>query len=370
MKFTVLTENLNKSLQIAGKAINQRSPLPVLSNILIQTEKGRLKLTASNLQMTIVSYVGAKIDVNGEYTVPARLLMEFVSQVVDEKIEAELKESALHLETKKAKASIVGIPATEFPETQSNTTGLSVKFKSKELMEILQKELFAVAVDEGRPVLTGLYLRFEKGELTIAGTDGFRMTEYKTKVPSFKTADIVECVVPAKAIGDIVKSFSTESEELEVIIVKEKNMLVIKAEDLEAQIRLIEGQYPDYASIIPDEHTTEIRISKAEFASAIKLASIFSRDTGNMIKLVAEGKSFKAFSQPTESGSNVTEMTAEIEGEDLEIAFNARYLLDFVNNIAEDEIIFRATESQKPGLFRVEGLKGYFYLVMPMKVNW
>ena len=196
-------------------------------------------MTASNLQMTIVSYVGAKLDENGEYTVPARLLTDFVNQVVDEKIEAELKESALYLETKKAKANIVGIPAAEFPEVPSNLEGVSVKFKSKDLVDILQKVLFAVALDEGRPVLTGLYFKIDKGQLTLAGTNGFRMTEYKTKVELKEKDSAVECVIPAKAFGDIVKSFAPESADIELVIVSEKNLAVVKAEDLEAQIRLI-----------------------------------------------------------------------------------------------------------------------------------
>jgi DNA polymerase III subunit beta len=371
MIFTVKKEHFSKALQIVGKAVNTRSPLPILSNVFIKTEKGMLKLVTSNLQVTITTKVGAKIDEDGEITVPARIITDFVNQVKDEKIEGKLKDSTLHLQTDSAKAHFSGISASEFPEIPEINTGITLKFKSADLVEILQKVQFAVAVDEGRPVLTGIYLKITKDNMIFACTDGFRMAEYQYKAKNLvEIPEGVECIVPAKSFVEVVKSFASESEELELVINNEKNLVIVKGEDLEAQVRLIEGQYPDYAAIVPEEHTTEISITKSELDNGIKLASIFSRDLGNMVKIIADGEEIKALSQPTESGSNSTIMKGEIEGEDIEIAFNARYLLDFLAIINSEEILLRATEPVKPGLFKIVGMDNYFYLVMPMKANW
>ena len=369
MEFTVLREKLSKGLQTVNRAVNVRSPLAVLSNILIRTEKGRLKITASNLQITISAWVGAKVDKDGEITVPARLLTDFVSQITDEKLNAIVDGSTLKISTAKAKATFMGIPASEFPEISKVEKGVKVELDSKSLLNALQKVQFAVATDEGRPVLTGMYLNLSNSTLTIAGTDGFRMAEYKFKLKE-SVKKPLECVVPARALFDIVKAFSAESKKISLTINLEHNLVFIKIDDMEAHLRMIEGEYPNYSEVVPDEFDTQIKIAKEELTSGIKLASIFSRDMGNMIKIIANKKSIEAISQPTEAGSNSTEMKGEFEGENLEITFNAKYLLDFLTNIPEDEIEFKAGGSTKPGLFNIVGNKNYFYLVMPMKANW
>lgn len=369
MQFTVLQQNFQKGLAIVSRAINNRSPLPVLSNILVKTEKGRIKITASDLQITISSWIGAKVDSDGEITVPAKILTDFVNQLSDEKIELLLDGGTLKVNTEKAKANLTTIPATDFPNLELPEAGNKFTLKSAELVKAISQVQFASAVDESRPVLTGIYLKAEKDILVIACTDGYRMAEYRLKLPE-TVSSAVSCVIPARAFADIVKSFAPKSESIEIVINNDKNAVVVRAEDSEAQLRMIEGKYPDYEAVLPKEFTTEIHVSKNELLNAIKLASIFARDIGNSVKISAVDNNIEAKSQPSEAGSNLSKINGELTGDNIEITFNAKYLLDFLGSIDETEIIFKASDPLKPGLFNIAGQDNYFFLAMPMKANW
>jgi len=207
MKFTILQKNFKQNLDVVGNAINSRTPLPVLSNILIKTEKGRIKLVASDLQVTIATYVGAKIDEDGEITIPAKLLSEFVNQLVDEKITGELESNSLQLTTNKVKAVFSGIPANEFPEVVDiKDSSTKIVLDANKFLESIHKVYFASATDEGRPVLTGVYLKVKGNSLILASTDGFRMSEYKLSL-SKPIKNEFECIVPARIFSTVLKSF-------------------------------------------------------------------------------------------------------------------------------------------------------------------
>ncbi|PIR42778.1 DNA polymerase III subunit beta [candidate division WWE3 bacterium CG_4_9_14_0_2_um_filter_35_11] len=388
MKFTVIRENLSNALNVVSKAVNQRSPLPILSNILIKTEKGMIQLFASDLQMSISASVGAKIDEPGEITVPAKIFIEFVNQVNSDKIDFSLSGAVLKLSTDKVNATLSGIPASEFPVMDRPKKGYEVTLPSDLFSKAIQKVQYVVAIDEGRPVLTGIYFKITKNELVIAGTDGYRMAEYSFGLQNapfgIKEDEVVSCVVPAKAFSENIKAFAGKSNDMTFAIYPENNVVTLKVDDYVAQIRMIDGEYPDYLSVVPSEFSTSIVIDSSEFSNGIKLASIFARDIGNMIKLVIKDGVIESISQPSESGSNITKMSADVEGEDIAIAFNAKYLLDFVSNQSSSgDIIFKTSDPLKPVLFsvnteenyfaegkKINGFKRYFHLIMPMKSSW
>jgi len=370
MKFTVIRSNFLKGLSIVSKAVNSRSALPILSNVLIRTEKGGIKLIASDLQITISVWIGAKIDKDGEAAVPAKVLMEYVNQVSGDKLDGETEGASLHLRSDKSKATFAGINSADFPDVEisDSSNALQLELDSAEFDKAIRLVGFSTAVDEGRPVLTGIYFKVSENTLTLAGTDGFRMAEYKMKLD--KEYDEVKCIVPAKSLLETVKSFSVTSDKIQLSIDSEHNVVGIKASDMQASLRMIEGEYPAYSAVVPSEFTTIMSISAIEFSAGVKLANVFARDTGNMFKISLEGNNIKIYSQPSEAGNNSSELKGEVEGADIEIAFNAKYLLDFFTNVSANEIRFYSTESLKPGLFRVDELENYFYLVMPMKANW
>lgn len=369
MKFTVKQQNLSKSLSILNKAVNQRTSLPLLSNVLIKTEKGRLKLMSSDLLTTISVWIGAKIDEQGEYTIPAKVLTEFVTQIKDDTIDFSLEGSSFKAVTSKAKSNFSGMPASDFPTIEADDSSKSITVKSSKFLDALSKVAFAIATDESRPVLTGIYVRIVEGRLILAGTDGFRMAEHKLDVENLDSAEF-SCIVPGKYFYEIAKSFCANSEDLKISLNETRNVLLISVEDMQAQIRLIEGNYPDYEAIIPDEFTTDVILPSSELSGALKLASVFAKEGGNMVKLSILGSDVEIISQPTESGSNTTNLSAEAKGEDVQIAFNAKYLLDFTNNIGDEEVCIKILESLKPGMFRITSNPDYFYIVMPMRANW
>ncbi len=369
MKFTVKKQNLSKALSILNKAINPRTSLPLLSNILIKTEKGRLKMMSSDLMTTISVWIGAKIDEQGEFTVPAKILTDFVAQLKDDTIDFSLEGSTLKSITTKAKSSFSGMPASEFPTIEADENAKSITVKSKLFLDALSKVSFSVAIDESRPILTGIYVRINEGRLVLASTDGFRMAEYRLDVEETDVKEFA-CVVPGKYLFEIAKSFCSEAEDIRISLNEKRNVILISVEDMQAQIRLLEGNYPDYEAIIPDEFTTDIVLRSEELSNGLKLASVFAREGGNMIKLSVADSNLEIVSQPTELGSNVTDVVSEISGEDIQIAFNAKYLIDFTNNIADDEVTIKLLESLKPGMFRLSNNKDYFYIVMPMRANW
>ena len=372
MKFTILQKNFKQNLDVVGNAINSRTPLPVLSNILIKTEKGRIKLVASDLQVTIATYVGAKIDEDGEITIPAKLLSEFVNQLVDEKITGELESNSLQLTTNKVKAVFSGIPANEFPEVVDiKDSSTKIVLDANKFLESIHKVYFASATDEGRPVLTGVYLKVKGNSLILASTDGFRMSEYKLSL-SKPIKNEFECIVPARIFSTVLKSFLgyVSVETLDLYFNADKNMLSIVVDDMEASFRTIEGEYPDYQSVIPKDFDTTISIEKSEFSNAIKLANVFAKDTGYSVKLVVKDKKVTLASQPTESGTNLVNIDCKVRGDDVTISFNAKYLLDFVNNSDATDLEFKIADSLKPGMLTEKGDDNYWYIVMPMKSTW
>lgn len=372
MKFTILQKNFKKNLEVVGNAVNARTPLPVLNNILIKTEEGRIKLTASDLQVTISTYVGAKIDEEGEITIPSKLLSDFVNQVVDDKIVGELESNSLKLHTDKVKAAFSGIPASEFPESDDiKNFSKKIVLDSKKFSEAINNVYFASAIDEGRPVLTGIYLKVEGKFLILAATDGFRMAESKVLLDE-PVKEGFDCIVPARVLSTVLKSFLNHIsvDTLDLYFNDEKNMLSIVVDDMESSFRTIEGEYPDYQSVIPNEFSTTISIEKSEFANAIKLASVFARDTGYSIKLSIKDKVVTLSSQPTESGTNIVNMDCKVKGEEVTIGFNAKYLLDFVTNSDSQDLELKIDDPLKPGMLTEKGSDDYWYIVMPMKSNW
>lgn len=371
MKITVLRENLLHTLQVAVKVVNARSPLPVLANVLLEAQKGQLLATASDLQSTISLTCGAKVEASGSITVPAKLLLEFVNQVRSEKISFTLDKGILRVVTDTATAKFNTMPASEFPDMPDLKKGIELKVPVKEILTALQMVQFVAAIDEGRPVLTGIYFKMTSNELILAGTDGFRMAEYRIPIKTPKEIAGKSFVVPARVLGDLTKSLVAGIKDLSIKIDNKSNILLIEGEDAKAYLRMIEGEYPDYEAVVPKEFTTEVKISAGALTNAVKLANIFARDMGNMVKFVIDEEHVEVLSQPTELGSNASKIGGDLDGEEIEIAFNAKYLLEFLNNVdSGKELVFKATESTKPGLFNVEEYQNYFYLVMPMKANW
>ncbi len=372
MKFSCLQENLSKGLQVVSKAVPTKGPLPILSNILISAEQGRLKLVATDLETTIITYVNASVDEEGSVTVPARILKEFVTNLSPSTIEAKLDRDILHLTSQKTKSKFNGTSSADFPELPTIDTSVdAIEVDAKEFARAVAVVAFASATDESKPVFTGIFLSFADNILTIASTDGFRLSEkaliLKTVSKEFTT------IIPAKTLSEVTKIFSNATEPLKIIISEDANTAVFQADDTTIYTRILDGQYPDYKRIIPANATLKAQFNEEEFSEAVKLTNIFLKEgDNNTLKIRFDPKGvIRVASLADEQGSHESELAAEIEGEMLEVAFSAKYLLDFLNNVKCPILVFETSGNKSACLLRPQNQvehEGFLHIIMPIQI--
>ena len=375
MKVSCLQENLAKGLSIVGRAVATRSTLPVLSNIMLSTDQSRLKLSATNLEISINCWIGAKVEEEGAITVPARLLSDFVNSLPPERIDMELivRTQTLNLKCARFEANIKGIDAQEFPLIPSITGDYQVSLEPEILREMISQVTLAAATDESRPILTGVLTKFEEKSLTLAAADGFRL--------SVRTAELAEpvpeplsVIIPARALQELSRIASEEEEPITLIIASDRNQALFKASSVELISQLIEGTFPDYRQIIPKSYTTRTVVNTNEFLKAIKVAFFFARDVANLVRIqVVPGGELTPgqvtiMATSAELGDNVGEIDAVVEGEELEIAFNARYLIDVLGVIGSAEVALETTTPTSPAVIKPVGVENFTHIIMPMHI--
>ena len=368
MKFSCLQENLSKGLQTIMHAVPAKSSLPILSNVLIELEKGRLKLSATNLETAVTTYVGASIEEEGSVTVPARLLKDFISNLSPGTINAQVKDDILVISSKTTKSKINGSNSKDFPELPvfpKKSKNLSIE--PTLLNEVISVVAFASGVDTSRPIFTGIYIDYSKDKLVFTSTDGFRLSE-KTITMKGDTEDF-RVVIPAKTLVEVSKIFSTSSESVEFALDQNENLALFRSEDTLIATRVLDGDYPDYKKIIPGEHIIKATFDTIDFSEAVKLTDIFAKEGNSTIKirLDPEGK-IKVTSLSEETGQHESNISAEIEGDLIEIAFNSKYLLDFLNNVKSEKIEFSSNGNISPCTFTPDSQKDFVHIIMPVQI--
>lgn len=368
MKFSCLQENLSKGLQTIMHAVPAKSSLPILSNVLISTDGGRLKLSATNLETAISTYVGASIEEEGSTTIPAKLLKDFVTTLPPGPINAYVKDEILTVSSKNTKSKFNGSSAHDFPELPTFPKKSKIlEFDPAILNEVISLVAFASGTDTGRPVFTGIFLEFSKNKLTFASTDGFRLSEKMITIKS--TVDDFSVVLPAKTLSEVAKIFSSSTEPISFTLNNDENLALFKSEDTLIATRIIDGQYPDYKKIIPTDRVIKADFTTVDFFEAVRLTDIFAKEGNNTIKVRfdPEGK-IKITSLSEETGQHESNFPAEVDGELLEIAFNSKYLLDFLTNIKSENIEFMSNGNLSPCLFKPDNLKDFIHIIMPMQI--
>src|SRR3989304_7205180 len=309
MKITILQSNLNKALGIISRAVSTKSNLEILGCILLKTEGGRLKLSSTNLEIGISYYIGGKVDKNGEIAVPARLFIDYINSLPNKKIEIELEGGIIKLENDGYKSSIKILPSEEFPLIPQTKKEKGFKISKEELKKTIGLTSFAAAVDESRPVLSGIYLSIKEDALTLAATDSYRLAEKKTKIKGKGNAEVI---LPARGLMELSRILEGEGD-VEIFI--DENQALFRTEDLEFTTRLIEGNFPDYKKIIPEASETKVKLNKDEFLNAIKAVSLFSRESTNSINLNVNKKGEIEVSSPeSQSGDSTAVVSAEVDG--------------------------------------------------------
>jgi DNA polymerase-3 subunit beta len=373
VKVSCLQENLAKGLSIVGRAVATRSTLPVLSNVMLATDGARLKLSATNLEIGIVCWVGAKIEEDGSTTVPARLLTDFVNSLPPERIDMELvvRTQTLNLKCARFEANIKGIDAQEFPLIPTAGEDSKISLDPSMLRQMVDQVAFAAATDESRPILTGVLARFQGTQLTLAAADGFRLS-VRTAHLSEPVSEPVTVIVPARALAELSRISGEQEQPIEITITQARNQVLFHMANVDLVSQLIEGNFPDYNQIIPKSYATRTVVSTSDFLKAVKTANIFARDAANIVRVeivpggeLAPGR-VTLTATSAEVGDNVGEIDAVVEGEQVEVAFNAKYLIDVLSVVDAAQVALETTSASSPGVIKPVGSEDFTHVIMPM----
>ncbi|OGN89414.1 MAG: DNA polymerase III subunit beta, partial [Chloroflexi bacterium RBG_13_46_14] len=332
---------------------------------------------ATNLEMAISYWIGAKVEEEGTITVPARLLTEFVASLPNENIDIELssRTKTLSLKCARFEARISGVDAKDFPPIPDINEGIKTKLDVDTLGKGISHVAFAAATEESRPVLTGVDARFNDDQLTLAAADGFRLAVYKLNL-SQPVNQQAEVIIPARTLTELNRMMTDEEEGVDVTINPNKSQALFRMKNTELVSQLIQGTFPQYNQLIPLSHTTRVTVDVADFLRATRTASIFARDGSGIIRLVAGSDGDGAPGKLTisarseEIGDDVGEIDAAVEGEEMKIAFNGKYLIDVLSVLSESQVLLETTNSSSPGVIRPVGSDNYVHVVMPMFVQW
>ncbi len=378
MKLSCTRDNLHQGLAITGGLAGKNTNLPILNNVLIKTEGGSLRLTTTNLETAAACSVRGKVEEEGEITVPAKLFFDYVSLLSNEAVEVVGTADELSISCGDNKTKIKGLAASEFPLVPPAAGGGSFVVPAEALRVALARVLFAVASNESRPELSGVSVQFReiesgKGELVLAATDSYRLAESTLPLVSAPAGASVAAIVPARALAEVARTLSlfkdgAEAPEQATIQLAE-NQAVFTFGSAELTSRTVEGEYPDYTQIIPKDFRSEAVLGRAEFIKAVKTASLFSRtglfDVG--LKIVpAEGRVVVAGADATK-GENTAVCLGDVSGDEAAVTVNYRYLLDGLNALSTDKVLFRAIDGANPCLLTPQGEEGYQYIIMPIK---
>jgi len=373
MKLSILQENLARGLNTASRSVATRAQLPVLSNVLLTTDKGRLKISATNLETGINLWLGAKIEREGAVSIPAKILAEFVSSLPADKVELERKENKLLVACGSYQADFIGLPAGEFPTVPSLTGKANISFGGEALSLAVGQVAFAAATDEGRPVLTGVLITTKGSQLVLVATDGYRLSIKKLKevkglekVKEFKTG----LIIPARTLTEVARIISeSEEKSLKLAITPKASQVIFALSEAEIVSRLIEGKFPDFERIIPEKGKTRLTVETEELTRAVRIASIFARESANIIRFNISKTGFEISANTAQVGANVSRVEAKTEGAEGKIAFNSRYLLDFLNSLGSNQVSFEMSGALNPGVFTPVGDKSFLHIIMPVRVQ-
>lgn len=368
MKVSFLLENVNKKLSLVNHAVSSRSALPILLNFLFKAEKGRLTISATDLEIGIVVSVPANIEEEGMITVPAKTFFEIISSISRGKVSLYTEENNLYFKTDKVKTVFQTIKADEFPklyEDKGEKIGeLSAEMLEKELPSIV----FSASSDSGRPALSGVMLGKTKGKKSgffMVATDGYRLSLRKKS--GDEEEDGEETLIPSRIMRELIQLKDEGS--VTMYVSQKSNQILFEQEDTILAGRLIEAEFPNYQKIIPDDYSSQITMDKEELLSAVKTSSIIARESANIIKFTLSKKKLVVSASAPSVGETDIDVEAVLAGEENEIAFNSRYVIEFLSNTQGEKVIFEMSGPLNPGVFKIEGDPDFLHIIMPIRIQ-
>lgn len=369
MKVEIIVNNLVSKLSFLNHAISTKSQLPILLNILIEAKDGKLELRSTDLEIGIEVKIEATIIEEGSVTVPAKNFTELITSLTDATVTLETVQNTLEVVSKKSKSVFQTMPATDFPKLYDERGESIAVMDGKELKRGFSSVVFSASVDTTRPALSGVLIRPESGGFLLVATNGFRLSLQHYKVSTSAGVDGEKSfIVPARVFRELL-SVKDDSREVEMYVSEESNQIMFQQGDTLLIGRLIEAEFPNFEKIIPSDFSLSVIFDREEMLDAVKICSIFARDSANVVKLHLEKDHITVSSQSPSVGGNTVDVDAKLTGEENEIAFNAKYLLDLLNNVNEEKLVFEMIGPLNPGVFKIDGDNSFLHLIMPIQTG-
>jgi DNA polymerase-3 subunit beta len=373
VKISASQEDFSRGLRVAGRAVAARSPLPITTNVLLSTDNARLKIAATNLDIAISTWIDATIAEEGAITLPSKLLSEFVDTLPGAPIDLSVKQGSqsAHVSSGRYEANIRGMAADDFPIIPTATEQPAATIPASLLKEMIEQVVFATAVDDTRPILTGVLSTFSGTELTLAAADGFRLAMRKGELSEASSGDF-SVIVPARTLAELARVMPDGDAIVEITVTPNRNQVVFRTTDLHVVSRLIEGAYPNLKQIIPTKFATKVVVSTSDLLKATKIASFFSRDNSNAITLEIQPGGEAGVGNvvisgaAAELGEDRGEIDAVVNGGSAKVQFNSRYVSDVLGAVQSSQVGLEISGPNSAAVFKPIDSVDYTHVIMPM----
>jgi DNA polymerase-3 subunit beta len=376
MKVSVSQQHLAHGLSVVSRAVSPRSTLPVLANILVATDEGRLRLSATNLELGITCWIGARIEEEGSTTVPARTFTDMVSTLPNEQVNLSLntRTQTLNVRCGASITDIKGIDAQEFPPIPVPDLAEGIQLNVTDFKEMIQQVVFAVLTDDARPVLTGVLVSVTGSEISMVATDGFRISIRKNDLAE-AVARTMQAIIPARALSELARIATEGDQNITMIIPPGRGQVIFHMKDTELVSQLIDGNFPDYKVIVPRTFKTRTVVSTPALLKACRQAEIIAREGTNVARMntmpAGDMKPgiVEISAQSEETGSSESKIDATIEGIPLLIAFNVRFLREVLEVIKTPNVSVETNAANTPAMIRPVGDDHFSHVIMPMHLG-
>jgi DNA polymerase III subunit beta len=376
MKVSVLQENLAHGLNIVSRAVAQRSTLPVLSNVLVATDEGRLRLSATNLELGITCWIGAKIEEEGSITVPARTFSDLISTLPSSPVDMVLnvRTQSLNVRCGTSNTDIKCIDSQEFPPMPEADLSEGIQVNVADLKEMIHQVVFAASNDEARPILTGVLVTIQGNRMTMEAADGFRLSIRRAELSS-QVSKPVKAVIPARALTELARVSGDGDKTITMVLPPKRGQVIFRLKDIELVSQLIEGAFPELDQVVPRSFQTRTVLSTSAFLKACKQAEIFAREGSHIarINITPGGEmqpgTVEISGHSEETGFNQTVIDASIEGPSILIAFNVRFMREVLDVIKTPNVALETTAETSPGVIHPVGDDTFMHVIMPMHLG-
>ncbi|MBU1199904.1 DNA polymerase III subunit beta [Patescibacteria group bacterium] len=369
MKATVLAENLKKGLGIVLRGVTNKSTLPILSGVLMRVNSEGLELLSTDLEISFRVKIGVKVKEEGELVVPAKLLFDLVSGLPVGPVDLMVEKQILKISGGGVKTEIVGQAAEEFPSLPKSK-GKTLKISVDDFRKKIDRVAVSAARDDTQPVLSGILWEFTKDRVQLVATDRYRLgVDVMSGLKLDEKMDGKKLILPARALQELSRVLSDgQIRELGVEFDEENQQVVFVAESVEMVSRLIAGEFPPFEQILPVNHQVRVEVGREDLLEAVKRASLFAGDGANIIKVKLADNVLRVGAENSQRGLSETSLDVKMEGEGLEMAFNSRYLLDYLGAVDEEKVFLESEGELKPGVFKIKD-KGFVQVVMPIRLQ-